>query len=761
MLPDRLNLLHKLRKHTPSNTTNSLCTACASIPVRSLFLADEVSRPTIANGNKINIPHDYLDDVLYRATSKTCQLCRLVCHAIHTSLKIVRGMPPPSPSEPLELSDYFDTNTRLRCHLQQVLGGWLHEESRWRKDNRGKKRSYDYKATRIGITLQPDTEKIPATTKTREEGIIALIQLISSDASKIDSIPLFHGRIVDEAVDINRIRSWLKACKEKHTECEDATKNWADVLPPPQNLRVIDTLESRILKLEEGSGYLALSYVWGQNQEFKLLKSNVEEWSVPGNLPHPLPKTIHDAIELTKMLGERYLWVDSLCIVQDDDDIKQDQIGQMDRVYGSASFTIVAADGNTAEAGLPGLTPRQRMQMVEVIQGLTLAVVLPTLLDTLSFSFWNSRGWTYQERLLSRKAVYFTGHQIYWQCNRDTWCEDVYAEKHSRMQSMQSYSSFGPQRLDFNPHPHLYIPHSSFSLYTNLIDDYTARNFSDESDALNAFTGISNVLRHQPGTWGFVAGLPVCNFDDAIVWLPKGPIERCRQFPSWSWAGWTGSGVTMRPRVGDSLVEEWFVVCDPTVKADEEQRIRLPPTKPTFWTLQPTPHSEQLGLLQAYNDADVLSRFPSFRPESTTKRALTNAKGLEFWVSSCIFHFTGEENLRPLWGETERPFYSRVYVYDSKGKAAGTALLPKSMAMETAVQGLRIRCEFIALSRADVQAEKYADGNVFDRDIKKALNVLMIERGEVVGTMCRVTVGMIHEDAWNAEGPKREYIKLV
>ena len=74
----------------------------------------------------------------------------------------------------------------------------------------------------------------------------------------------------------------------------------------------------------------------------------------------PLSKTIEDAISLTQRLDERFLWIDALCVLQDDDDDKSRRIHEMDHIYSSACCTTVAAFGNDSNAGLPGVSPASR-----------------------------------------------------------------------------------------------------------------------------------------------------------------------------------------------------------------------------------------------------------------------------------------------------------------------------------------------------------------------------------------------------------------
>lgn len=97
--------------------------------------------------------------------------------------------------------------------------------------------------------------------------------------------------------------------------------------------------------------YVALSYVRGGNQRITLQRSNYADLQNGRSLVGRVPRTIEDALYLTGALGVQYLWVDALCIVQDDNADKEAQIGNMGSVCTHSLFTIIAAAGGDAEAG--------------------------------------------------------------------------------------------------------------------------------------------------------------------------------------------------------------------------------------------------------------------------------------------------------------------------------------------------------------------------------------------------------------------------
>ncbi|KAF2728280.1 hypothetical protein EJ04DRAFT_395284, partial [Polyplosphaeria fusca] len=112
-------------------------------------------------------------------------------------------------------------------------------------------------------------------------------------------------------------------------------------------------------------------------------------------------------------LSIRYLWVDALCIIQDSGEDKDVQIASMGFIYGGAHLTIVAAFGDSANAGLPGISiPRRDQHTPITINGVSMNAAVNCLLD----SQWYTRGWTFQELVLSKRILAFTQEQMLFFC---------------------------------------------------------------------------------------------------------------------------------------------------------------------------------------------------------------------------------------------------------------------------------------------------------------------------------------------------------
>ena len=517
-----------------------------------------------------------------------------------------------------------------------------------------------------------------------------------------------EGRLVSKnEVDMSLLKMWLHTCENVHPSGDPSPGNWAVAA---SFLRVIDVQRQCIVKAPRKCRYMALSYVWGGPQELQLTKNSHVELERPNGLSMDdkrLPRTIADGMLLVSRFDERYLWVDSLCIMQDDAENKHNQIALMDVIYQEAILTIVAVSGKNAGAGLPGVRAGSRNvpQYIEHIQGLVLVNCLPTPSDSVDRSIWNARAWTYQEGKLSRRVLFFADEQISFKCDHVSCWEDQIEPEFRSSETNPGYEARSwALDEDYNPDRLPLRRQINFQMYAKAVEKYTPRSLSFSSDALNAFSGVMNYLRPIL-RGGYAYGLPETELDEALLWQPSGPITRRKHpnngsaiFPSWTWAGWVGS-VTY---INDDIFSEitWWATDNEGFSSEE---FRYPNEcrhqndgkweyrKAEFWHYYV--HSDEPDTFYLHPTALETERPPRLRIET----ALGN---LQFWALSAYFSITGEHNIftrirHPNSCNDGSHIVCLLSIFDREGLLAGTVRVPGWIASDLAIG----QHNFILLSR--------------------------------------------------------------
>ncbi|RFU79733.1 hypothetical protein TARUN_2487 [Trichoderma arundinaceum] len=207
---------------------------------------------------------------------------------------------------------------------------------------------------------------------------------------------LFFGRQIGfDQFDLKQVKTWIKSCAEWHgSECID-TKSWKTSEFGASFIRMVSLADNRLIETSCPPSYVALSYVWGSAAVFQTIQSNVEDLMRPHGLPvSSFPKSICDAMTLARELGFQYIWIDSICIIQDSREDKIQQLRMMDSIYRRANLTIVAAAGPHANAGIPGLQPGSRswkQHTVRISDDLTLVALHPDTHRSAAATTWNTR----------------------------------------------------------------------------------------------------------------------------------------------------------------------------------------------------------------------------------------------------------------------------------------------------------------------------------------------------------------------------------
>ncbi|OAR01509.1 hypothetical protein LLEC1_02609 [Akanthomyces lecanii] len=352
-----------------------------------------------------------------------------------------------------------------------------------------------------------------------------------------------RGRPYDlDGYNVSLIRRWIERC-DKHHESTCSAK-YKDLLLPKARLSLIDVEDLCIVTPDEPVRYAALSYVWGAAEVPMAKKANITFLRLPGAFLKggymELPATIYDVVRLCGSIGIRYLWVDSMCIVQDDMESKMEQINAMSSIYANAYLTLVALTSEGANSGIPRISqgrsssdrsPFVHLPCQTLINASQGAIGLPPMIH--ARTMWTKRAWTLQETVLSKRMLCLS-FVASWACGGAHWSEDL-----------EDLSEIEGQHALTEKRDKLYIPEwPDMSQYSRLASEYAARRLTMPDDTLSAFEGILAPMRQLlPG--GFLFGIPEFIFDIGLLWQhrrrgakPRSGLDWAgtkHEFPSWSW----------------------------------------------------------------------------------------------------------------------------------------------------------------------------------------------------------------------------------
>lgn len=367
----------------------------------------------------------------------------------------------------------------------------------------------------------------------------------------------------------------LSLAKELIDECVHSHERCVYVSPPSGvrlPTRLIDCIDPdrpRLTSTKGGHGkYLALSYVWGGPQQHQTTVSNISVYA-DGIDAAFLPQTIRDAIHVTHSLGFRYLWVDSLCIVQDSDEDKLHELGRMHFIYRYAYLTIIAANAERVSAGflqvrqpknsttLPFLCPprplapgedatesvREVGEVRVTARALSGAVAVYKNFDGMDPI--HTRGWCLQELYLSPRALIFTSRTLRLRCQAAT--QNVGGSLYN------TQNDVGLPDALFHPAPPPVVYGSAewADLHTrwwSIVDGYTRRALGHASDKLVACGALAEAF-HRVLRMDYLAGLWRDTLLRDLIWsrairgTDRPAVYRA---PSWSWAAVDGEIIIHR-----------------------------------------------------------------------------------------------------------------------------------------------------------------------------------------------------------------------
>ncbi|KAF2855772.1 HET-domain-containing protein [Plenodomus tracheiphilus IPT5] len=349
---------------------------------------------------------------------------------------------------------------------------------------------------------------------------------------------------VPESIDWAQLRSEVASCFRSHPSFSTGTRRG---IQTPSTIRLIDVEKRQLIQSNTITcRYVTLSYVWGFSPDRNKLmttSSTVQEYEKEGGLPAQfMPATVEDAIQICLGMGERYLWVDRLCIVQDDKESKREQISGMQDIYSNATYTIVALSGDNMDVCLPGVSKERPFLTGQCrFSNLHIQSCLPSLIESVQDSAWATRAWTYQEHLLSKRQLFIAPGQSFWVC-----AAGVTSEQDILNGNGPQFASYAERSLaQGSAHQR---PGDPFTSFSEVCSTYNARRLSYASDVYNAFSGIAaEIYGVSDYSQNFCCGLPIRDIDAALLWHSQRGYRHgtrsCSEthIPTWSWASISGT----------------------------------------------------------------------------------------------------------------------------------------------------------------------------------------------------------------------------
>ena len=303
--------------------------------------------------------------------------------------------------------------------------------------------------------------------------------------------------------------------------------------------------------LAADSRYATLSYCWGGLNPIMLQHENIEEFSiaVPWDL---LPQTFEDTLWLTARLDIRYLWIDALCIIQDDTLDWSTEAAHMMTVYANSAVNIMADGSRNSEEGLfrPRKLETERAfhWRSRVSEGSKQWLGYTNFFgEQVSGSPLNQRAWVVQERFLAPRALHFASNGCtFWECAALTASEVLPMDMDLELTGHQS-----PKRLSgatASRWADARVPREIYGVWVRFADIYSGSNLSIEADRSIAISGLAQVIRQHLGLQptDYLAGLWRPRFVQDLMWQrwryigeisDRGPTNSC---PSWSWLSTVG-----------------------------------------------------------------------------------------------------------------------------------------------------------------------------------------------------------------------------
>jgi hypothetical protein len=518
-------------------------------------------------------------------SSETCGICDDCCKALKKCSSLIEEWTKESPkkSTVLDYESKVQISDQNQCHFCKILwdtlkkedrASWLMKDesdqercgkfrveyifwmSRWRDESY--KLSIERKLTRhISGTNEPiqaicSVDLLPGKGNIHLSGESHCPNMLIDKRTCTDISK--HTR---EIATLNLAKAWLEKCLSQHKICCNTNSQYTPT-------RLIDIGDGtsrwsgpRLREKEDfgpGVRYVTLSHCWGKNVPKRLLISNMTALKSSIDL-HELSETFQDAIKVAAHLGVRYIWIDSLCIIQDSKQDWLQESGQMSSVYSGSLCNIAATSSSSGSESFFHYRDPILILPLTVDLGVDSFIIHSDLNKLWKSEIEESpllqRAWVCQERLLSPRNLHFGSTQIFWECDTRILCE-----RHPLAMPDYSVASIYPSpRLN----PTLMARHlneeqddatefkenplQGYGTWNGIVSMYSRCKLTMENDKLVAISGIARKFG-QAMRDEYLAGLWRRELPAQLLWYIDRDFPRARPesyiAPSWSWASTSG-----------------------------------------------------------------------------------------------------------------------------------------------------------------------------------------------------------------------------
>ncbi|KAH6637396.1 heterokaryon incompatibility protein-domain-containing protein [Boeremia exigua] len=466
-------------------------------------------------------------DILRKASSSGCLRCQLLCKSVEAfGYRWDRQVQGNADAVFMEIAKKFGVESLVNTSVK-----WRNSRGTWEK---------------LPVEITVDRDQMPIWP------LFAKARTVPSNATDPQSIAY--------------IREQISNCDLHHGDCRESETLEKPLLKPKRLLKIVDGEKEdvRLLlqdTLMDSERYIALSHCWGTPTAGQHRAGEVpqtKQADVPLYMSAGIPvvkltKTFCDAVHLSRTLGVRYLWIDSFCIIQDDDDEKRLELPKMGDIYGGAYLVVAAASAKNGDGGLYRREPQHMFDLVSS-GGETLKA---TVFEKRHHDIWKKgeqlweagdlpllgRAWALQERLLAKRMVHFTCKELIWECRSSVDCEC------GDLQNPETSGQFGIGKSLKTEYARI-IRHGNsnerLSFWQTVSTQFSLRCITRPSDRPPALSSIAKQI-DMPGIFGrYLAGIWEYTLPGGLLWWstqcgvspgkPRSHVrDRTSGVPTWSW----------------------------------------------------------------------------------------------------------------------------------------------------------------------------------------------------------------------------------